>query len=214
MGIDLSAPVRVATSPISLGLRALAWGILSLAGFTAAFVAVGSLVSLAKALGMSHAVTLGVWALAWVPASGLLVLPGARVALGTWLEVRTAAWVVLLLGALVSAAHIWLLVDWAIARYGYSDPDFIGATFSLFAAVAGVAVAGFGVQVGPRWAVWVPMLALVGGVALAIPIMASNIPGLADGLGADSGPLAAATVAAAVYIGAVGILSIKRLRRG
>jgi hypothetical protein len=127
--------------------------------------------------------------------------------------VRSFAWLMLLLGALVSAAHVWVVADWSIARFGYSDPDFVGPTFALFAVVAGVAVAGLGVQMSPGWAVWLPFLAMVGGVALAIAIISWNIPGLADGLGRDSGPLAAVTVATAVYIGAVGILSLARLRR-
>lgn len=197
-----------------LGLRALAWGALSLVGFIATFL-IGWLMSqLEQAIGLSHAVMLGLWALAWVPLAGLLTIPAARVAFGAWPAVRTRAWMMLLVGALVGAVHIWVLADWAIARYGYSDPDYIGPTFVLFGVVAGAAVAGFGVQVAPRWAVWLPLLTLAGCVALAISIISSNIPGLADGLAADSWLLAAVTVAAALYIGAVGILSFARLRRG
>lgn len=196
-------------------MRALTWGILSLAGFIASWIAVGWLtLQFAYALGLPHAVHLGLWALAWVPASGLLALAAARVALGTWPEVRTFAWLVLLLGAVVSAAHVWLLADWAIGRYGYFDPDYHGPTFALYGVVAAAAVAGFEVLIAPRWAVWLPFLATVGGAAVAMSIISSNIPGLADGLAADSGPLAAVTVAAVLYIGAVGVLSLARLRRG
>lgn len=215
METQVSAPAGVGSQPIRLGLRALAWGILSLVGFIAAFVATLMLgVQTEYAFGLPHSVGLGIGALGWVSAGGLLTIPAARLAFGAWPQVRTVAWLLLLLGALVSAAHIGVLADWAIGRYGYSDPDYIGPTFSLFGVVAAAAVAGFGIQIAPRWAAWLPFLAMVGGVALAIAIISWNIPGLADGLGRDSGPLAAVTVAAALYIGAVGVLSIARLRRG
>ena len=84
----------------------------------------------------------------------------------------------------------------------------------LFGVIAGVAVAGFGVQVAPRWAVWSPLLVVAGGAVAGVLIILSNVPGLADGLGRHSGPLAVVTVAAALYIGAVGVLSLVRLRSG
>jgi hypothetical protein len=214
MEADLSVPARPAASLDGLGLRVLAWGVLSFIGFIAVFVAVGSSLSpFERAFGISHAVMLGLWALAWVPVTGLLTIVAARMTLGGRPEVPMLAWLVLLLGALVSSAHVWVLADWAVARYGYSDPDYIGPTFILFGVVAGAAVAGFGIQIAPRWAVWLPSAALVGGIALAISIISSNFPGLADGLARDSGPLAAVTGVAAAYIGAVGILSLVRLRR-
>jgi len=217
MQTDRSVPARRIAErlPVKPWMRALAWGILSLVGFIASWIAVGWLmVQLEQAFGLPHAIHLGLGALAWVPASGLLALAAARVGLGTWPAVPTVAWLLLLAGALVSAAHLWVLADWAIGRYGYTDPDYIGPTFALHGVVAAAALAGFEVQIAPRWAAWLPFLAMVGGVALAIAIISWNIPGLANGLGRDSEPLAAVTVAAALYIGAVGIVSLARLRRG
>jgi len=214
MQTDLSVPSGVTTSRIEFGLRALAWGLLSFVGFIATVSALVWPIGRLQEAGLPHAFTLGLWALAWVLASGVLAFLAGRVALGTWLDVRASAWLVLLVGALLSGAHLWVLADWAIARYGASDPDYIGSTILLFAVVAGVAVAGFGVQVSPRWAAWSPLAAVVGGAVMGIAILLTNVPGLADGLAADSGPLAAATVAAGLYIGAVGILSFARRRRG
>jgi hypothetical protein len=212
---DLSVHTGTAASPVEHGLRALVWSGVSVIGFVAAFVVVGVLMSqLEQAFTFSHSVMLGLWALSWVPVTGLATMGAARITLGAWPNVPALAWLVLLLGAVVSAAHVWIVADWSIARFGFNDPDFVGSTFLLFAVVAGVAVAGFGVQLAPLWAAWLPLLALVGGGALAVSIIASNIPGLRDGLAADSGTLAAATGAAAAYIGAVGIVSLARLRRG
>ena len=213
MQANLSAPSQVGA--LELALRAMAWAALTLIGFAASFVGVGLLASqLEQATGMSHSVMLGLWALFWVPTSSLLALVAARVTVGTPPAVRALAWVVVVLGALASAAHVWAVADWSISRYGFSDPDYIGPTFALFAAVAATAVAGFEVQVAPRRAIWLPFVALVGVAAQAIAIISRNLPGLADGLGRDSGPLAVATVAAGLYIGAVGVISIGRLRRG
>ena len=60
---------------------------------------------------------------------------------------------------------------------------------------------------------WV-LLAAGGGLVLGACIVSSNIPGLSDGLEPYSWPLAGWTAAAALYIGAVGVLSLARLRRG
>lgn len=211
---DRIVPVPLAAPPVTPGLRALAWGILSLSGFIASLLALVWLIGLMQLFGMPHVAALGVCAFAWVLGSGLLALAAARLAFGGWCEVRLGAWLVLLVGAFVSAGQIAVLADWTIARFGYSDPDFVGPTFLLFAVVAGVAVAAFGVQVAPRGAAWPPLLAALGGAALGAAIMLSNVPGLADGLGSDSVPLAGMMAAAAVYIGAVGILSFVHLRRG
>ncbi|MDP9468444.1 MAG: hypothetical protein M3P32_06860 [Chloroflexota bacterium] len=196
------------------GPRALAWGLLSLIGFVLSSMSLLFPISaIESAFGMPHAAALGMWAFAWSIAGGLLVLACGRLVFNSWLEVGVGAWLILLCGALVSAVHLGVLAQWMIGRFGYSDPDYVGATFLLFAVVTGVAVAGIGVQVAPRGAGWVPMLGVGGGVILAVIILLMNVAGLAGGLSADSGPLAAATVAAALYIGAVGILSLARLRR-
>lgn len=213
---ESSAPPRPIANrmPVTAWMRALAWGLVSLFGFLGVLLALMPPVGQFEQLGVPHGMGLGIWALAWVLATGMLALLAARIVFGSWPTVGAAAWLILLLGAVVSAANLWVLVDWAIARYGASDPDYIGPTMGLFAVVAAMAVVGFGVQVAPRSAVWAPFIAAIGGVVLAISIIATNIPGLADGIGRDSWPLAGATLAAALYIGGVGVVSLVRLRRG
>lgn len=212
---ESSAPPRPIANrlPVAPWVRALAWGLVSLFGFVGVLLALMPPVGQFEQLGVPHGMALGIWALAWVLVTGMLALLAARIAFGSWPPVLLGGWLVLLVGAVVSAANLWVLVEWSIARYGASDPDYIGPTTGLFAAVAAMAVAGFGVQVAPRWAVWAPMLAVAGGMVLAISILLKNVPGLADGLARDSGPLAVVTVAAALYVGAVAIVSAMRLRR-
>jgi len=200
--------------PLTPSMVALAWGLLSFGGFVAAVSALVWPVSqLEQAVGLSHPLNLGLWALAWVLSSGLLALVAARLVFGAWLTVRPTALLMLLAGAVVSAATVTVLADWTIAKFGMNESDLVGPMSVLFGVIAGVAVAGFGVQVAPRWAAWSPLVALVGGAAIGVAIILSNVPGLSDGLGRHSAPLAVVTVAAAVYIGAVGVISVTRLRR-
>lgn len=217
MQTERSAPAPPITHrmPLPQWIAALAWAILSFGGFVAAILAlVWPVAQVEQVVGLSHPVNLGIWAFAWVLAGGLLALLAARLAFGRWLDVRPAAWLILLSGAVVSAATVGILADWTIARFGLNESELVGPMSLLFGVIAGVAVAGFGVQVAPRWAAWSPLVAVGGGAVIGIAIILSNTPGLADGLGRDSGPLAVVTVAAALYIGAVGILSIARLLRG
>ena len=201
--------------PVKPWIRILAWGVLSLINCIAALLLlvwpIGQLVRLFDA---PHPEVLGLWAFAWVLASGPLALAAARMTLGSWPRAHPMAWVVLLMGALVSAGHIVVLGDWSIARFGFVETDYLWPMSLLFAVVGGMAVAGFGVQVAPRWAVRAPLLAAGGGLVLGALIVSSNIPGLSDGLEPYSWPLAGWTAAAALYVGAVGVLSLVRLRHG
>ena len=216
MHTENSAPAPSITRalPLPRWVAALAWGLLSFAGFVGAVSAlVWPIGQLTQVGVLSHPSSLGVWALAWVLASGLLVLVAARLVFGEWLEVRPAAWLTLLSGAVLSAATVLILAAWTIAKFGMNESDLVGPMSVLFGVIAGVAVGGFGVQVAPRWAAWSPLLAVAVGGVIGVAIILSNVPGLADGLGRNSGPLAAVTVVAALYIGAVGALSLARLRR-
>jgi hypothetical protein len=198
--------------PLTPVLSALGWTLLSFLGFAAVFFFLVWPIGQLQSAGADHAATLGVWALAWVLASGAWALLAGRVTLGAWLAIRPIAGVILVAGALISAADIWLLAGWAIARYGYSDPEYIGPMIALFALVGGVAVAGFAIQIAPRWAVWSPLLAMLGGGLLGAYVVLQSLPGLSDGLAKDSGPLAVVTVAATVYVAVVGLASLARLR--
>lgn len=217
MQTQSNAPGRPIAEGRSLApwMLALAWGILSFLGFIATVsVLVWPIGQLQQVGGLSHPLNLGVWAFSWVLGSGLLTLAAARVVFGQWLDVRPAAWLILLTGAVVSAASVVILAQWTIAKFGFNESDLVGPMSVLFGVIAGVAVAGFGVQVAPRRAAWAPLLAVVGGAVIGISIILSNVPGLADGLGRYSGPLAIVTVAAGAYIGAVGLASLAQLRRG
>lgn len=215
MQTQSSAPIPIAERrSLPAWVLALAWGILSFLGFIATVSALVWPIGQLQQIGvLSHPSSLGVWAFFWVVGSGLVALAAARVVFGRWLEVRRAAWLLLIVGAIVSGASEVILAQWTIAKFGMNESDLVGPMSYLFGFIAGVAVAGFGVQVAPRGAAWSPLVAMAGGAVIGISIIVSNIPGLADGLGRQSGPLAVVTVAAAAYIGAVGLASLAQLRR-
>lgn len=216
MQTQISAPAgSIARGlPLPRWVAALAWGLLSFAGFVAAISGlVWPVAQLEQTVGLSHPLNLGVWALAWAASSGLLALLAGRLVFGEWPEARPAAWLILLGGAAVSAATVTILADWTIAKFGMNESDLLGPMSLLFGVIAGVAVGGFGVQVAPRWAAWSPFVAVAGGAVIGVAIILSNVPGLADGLGSHSGPLAVVTAISALYIGAVAVLSFARLRR-
>lgn len=216
MQTQSSAPVRIAGRRwLASWMLALAWGILSYLGFIATLTALVWPIGQLQQVGLlSHPSSLGVWAFSWVVGSGLVALAAARVVFGRWLEVRPGAWLLLVVGAILSGASEVILAQWTIAKFGMNDSDVVGPMWYLFGFIAGVAVAGFGVQVAPRWAAWAPLVAVVGGAAIGAAIILSNLPGLSDGLGRHSGPLAVVTAAAATYLGVVAVTSVARLRRG
>jgi hypothetical protein len=193
---------------------ALVWLLISFCGFIAVVaLLVWPIRQLEQLVAWPHPASLAVWAFGWVIGGGLVALAAARLVFGAWLEARADAWLLLLGGATMSAAQVGVLSDWTIARFGYNDAELVGPMALLFGVIAGVAVAGFGVLVAPRRAAWAPFLAVAGGVALGLWIIASNAPGLSDGLALNSGTLALVAVAAATYMGGVGVISTARLRR-
>lgn len=200
--------------PLAPWMLALAWGMLSFGGFIATVSALVWPIGQLQQVGvLSHPSSLGVWGFFWVLGSGLVALAAARIVFGRWLDVRPAAWLLLIGGAIVSGALEVILARWTIAKFGMNESDLVGPMSVLFGVIAGVAVAGFGVLVAPRWAAWVPLVAVVAGAGIGAAIIVSNVPGLSDGLGPRSGPLAVVTVAAAIYFGVVAVVSVARLRR-
>lgn len=200
--------------PIAPWMRAVAWGILSVFGL------IGSVLALAwpaghleSWFGLPHAAVLGLWAFASTLAAGALAYYAARATLGVWPMVRTGAAGVLVAGAVVAGAHVWLLMDWGVAAFDSFDPEYLGSAGFLWAIVAGVAVAGFGVQVGPVGARWPAVLGVAFGVFNALGIGLTYLPRLLDGIAPSTVLPALASVAAVSYIGVVAVASVWRLLR-
>jgi hypothetical protein len=178
-----------------------AWAATSFAGFMAS----GVLAALAFGAGM--------WAVPWVLLAAFGVLALGRIAFAAWLPVPAVAAAVLIAGVVLSGAVEASLRDWAMARFGLFDPDYVGITAVFFVVVAGVAVAGFGSLIAPRGAVLPPALAVLAGFLLTMLIVFSDVPGLSDGLDPESTFPAAIIGVAGLYVGAVAVLSLHAWRR-
>jgi hypothetical protein len=127
-----------------------------------------------------------------------------RLAFGRWLAVSRTDLVLPALGVVLAIAAELALHEWAWLTIGYYDWDFIGWTAGLSFSIVLVAVAWFGLSVAPRGAAAPPRIGLGLSATLVILIVLSNVPGLGDGVGPNSWPLAILVGLSGAYaIGAV-----------
>lgn len=130
---------------------------------------------------------------------GSLVL--ARGAFGRWLPVSKSGLAVALVGLPLAGLLEASLHGWALGRLGVFSWQLLGPTAGLFALIVGSAAAGFGVLIAPRRASLPPLVFAVGGALLSGLVVAMNMPGLGDGLGAGS-------VLPALLVGAAGAYAL------
>jgi hypothetical protein len=156
-----------------------------------------------------HTIEMAEWPIVWGTLALAGVLIAGRLVFGRWLAVGGLAVALAVLGIALSATVNVVLQQWAIARFGVMDADYVGWTAGLFTVLIGLAVAAFGVYVAPRHAVRWPLGFVVLGFVLTGVIVAANVPGLSDGIDPESWPLAiwlgitgfyAATVTAACFM--------------
>jgi hypothetical protein len=137
---------------------------------------------------------------------GALLL--ARVAFSRWLQVRWPALALALVGLVLAGLLEASLHAWAATRFGVFAWELVGPTAGLFAVIVGSAAAGFGVLVAPRRASLPPVLLAVGGALLSGLVVAVNMPGLADGIGAASVVPALLVAAGGAYALVVAFISV------
>jgi hypothetical protein len=202
------------------GLRPIAWAVLSFAGWVAAFALAFFVVAAAGILGLLGPDTGGLR----VDLAAVLALHGSlafgMVQVAAWLTLetypRTTARRVALPTAGVALAVVLELAlhEWAEARYGYYEVEFIGWTALLALVLVAAATSSFGVSVAPPGAAGPPFICLVTCVAAVLLIMGSNVRGLEDGVGPDGWLLAVLVGLAGAYgLGSVA-LGIRHLRSG
>jgi hypothetical protein len=191
----------------------LAWTILSFVLFLAAAFGVFPVTAVLRVfVETTHSLDMALWSVAWAFLAALGVLVAGRLAFGAWPRVGAGAAAVLAIGTALSVGENLALQAWATSRFGYPDPEFIGWTAGLFAVLVGLATAAFGVFVAPRGAAGWPLAFVLLGSALVVFVLASNLPGLADGLAPDSWPLAGWLGAGGLYAAAVTAACLIRAR--
>ena len=191
--------------------RGLTWAALSFIFFVAALLAVLPFTAAVRLVwDTPHLVEMAAWSPIWGVLSVLGVLLAAQLALGAWLRPPLLAIGVAAVGIGLSAVLNVVLVQWQTTRFGYVDPELVGPTAGLFAVLMGLAVAGFGALIAPRRLIGWPLAAFGLGFVLVTIIVLSNLPGLDDGIGAESWPLAICVGLAGVYALATGGLVVRR----
>ena len=191
--------------------QGLTWAALSAAFFVAALFAVLPVIAAVKLVwDAPHLAQMAVWAPIWGVLAMLGVLLAAQLALGTWLTPPPAAIVVATVGIALSAVINVVLQQWEMARFGITEAELVGPTAGLFAVLTGLAVAGFAALVAPRRLIGWPLAAvLLGFVGVAI-IVGSNVPGVTDGVAAESWPLAICVGLSGLYALFVTVLAARR----
>jgi hypothetical protein len=191
--------------------RGLAWAALSFVFFLAALAAILPLVAAVRLVwDAPHLVQMAAWSPIWGVLAVLGVLVAAQLALGTWLRPSAAAIGIAAVGIGLSAVVNVVLQQWEMTRFGITEPELVGPTAGLFAVLIGLAVAGFGAFLAPRRLIWWPLAAVVLGFAGVAIVVLSNLPGLANGIQAESWPLAIWVGLSGVYAVVVSGLVVRR----
>lgn len=137
-----------------------------------------------------------------------------RAVLGGQLRPRGGAVALPFIGLALAIAAELALHEWAEARFGYYDAEMVWWTAGLAPTLVLVAVAAFGVLIAPPRALAPPLAGLALAVAGVLFIVASNVPGLRDGLDADSWPLASFVGLSGLYALNALVLGVWRARGG
>ena len=182
--------------------RGAAWTSLSLVFFVAAlFASLPLLAAVNLVWDAPHLAQMAVWSPAWGVLSILGVLAAARFAFGAWLRPSPVAIGVAAVGLGLSAIVNVVLQQWEMTRFGITEPELVGPTAGLFAVLTGLAVAAFAAFLAPRRLIAWPLAAVGLGFLGVTVIVASNLPGLSDGIAAESWPLA-------IWVGVSGLYAV------
>lgn len=182
--------------------RGLAWASLSLVFFVAALFAALPLLAAAKLVwDAPHLAEMAIWSPVWGILSILGVLVAAQLVLGAWLKPPPIAIGIAAVGLVLSAVVNVVLQQWETTRFGITEPELVGPTAALFAVLTGFAVAAFGAFLAPRRLIAWPLAAVVLGFLGVAVIVASNLPGLSDGIATESWPLA-------IWVGISGLYAV------
>jgi hypothetical protein len=191
--------------------RGLTWAALSFTLFMLALLAIFPISAVIRLFGeVPHPAMMVLWSVSWGVLSVLGVLVAAQLAFGAWLRPPPLGIGIAAAGIGLSAMLSIVLQQWATARYGYWDPDLIGWTAGLFALLIGLSTAAFGAFLVPRRLIGWPLTAALLGVAAISFVVASNVPGLSNGIRPDSWPLAVVIGLCGLYALATAGLVLRR----
>lgn len=190
-----------------------AWAALSLGLFCASSLGVFATNTVVRLFtDVPHLVEMAEWSITWGLLGMLGVLISARLVFGRWLRVSAQAVLIGSSGIVLSAGFHVVLQQWSVTRFGEMDPDLIGLTSGLFGVLLGISTSAFGVFVAPRGSTQWPLAFVLAGGLIALLIVATNVPGITDGIDPESWPLAIWLGISAVYAAAVTLASVVKAR--
>lgn len=193
-----SAVERLTINPA----RGLVWAALSFATYVVALFATLPILAVVNWFSdLPHLTEMAAWSVVWGGLSLIGVLVAARLAFGAWLPVHPPSVLIAVVGVALSAVVHVVLQEWEIALFGVPEPEYVGWTAGLFAVLVGLAVAAFGAFLAPKPVIAWPVSAVLLGAAGVAFIVLTNIPGLRDGIGNDSWPLA-------IWVGLSGLYAL------
>lgn len=164
----------------------------------------------AGTLGLS--VQNGLHMIAWGLLTAAVALPlGRRLVEG--IRFQALGWAMLAVGLVIAAVAMTLGNEFVRARYGWYDSEYQGLSLFAGPAIVAIALATWAALAVPRSGVLMPGAAMLTAAAGLAMSLLPSIPGAADGIVADSMPLAAAFLGAVGYAAVAAILVLFRLRR-
>jgi hypothetical protein len=132
---------------------------------------------------------------------GSRLVPGLHFGLG--------GWAVLAAGLALATASELLVAEFVRVRYGLFDPEYAGVSYFAGPALVAIALAGWAALAMPRRVMPLVMATILAVVGLGIALVPS-IRGAADGINAESIPIAGVFTANALYGAAVAALVVRR----
>jgi hypothetical protein len=121
---------------------------------------------------------------------GSRLVPGLRFGMGGWAVLATGL-------ALATVTEL-LVAEFVRARYGLFDPEYAGVSFFASPALVAIALAGWAARAVPRRVMPLVTATILAVVGLGIALLPS-VGGAADGIDAESIPIAGVFTANALY---------------
>jgi len=205
--------MRTTTWRRSAQLVPAVWAALSLGLFCASSLGVFAVNTVVRLFtDVPHLIEMAEWSAVWGLLAMLGVLVAGRLAFGRWPTVSAFAVLIGVSGIVVSAVFHVVLQQWSVTRFGDMDPDLIGWTAGLFAVLLGISTSAFGVSVAPPGSAQWPLAFVIAGGLIALLIVATNVPGITDGIDPESWPLAIWLGISGLYAAAVTLASAVKAR--
>jgi hypothetical protein len=190
--------------------RAWLWAGASLVAYLLAELATIPVAYLLAYLQVPHAVMLAAFAASRVLLAGLVVLILGRIILRPRPRASGFAWLVLAIGAGVSAVALVGLYVWSQVQFPPFDLDSVGVTEYLHGAVGLAAVAAFATLSAPASATRAPMVGVAVALIGIVALFALNVAGNTGPIDPEGVWLAAALGASLVYAVAVAGVTARR----